>query len=243
MKATLIVTNIHGLYTMAQQNHRLLCIHNAFVAMHHAHIIDYGNHDWHHWADKDTRIVDASNEIVVPAFIDIHVSFSHQAFEGDRQRVDQESVQLFYRNGITTLVTDALPSIASTPFYDLRKGALSASLPLVDYENQSLPAWPKPFILTTSFAHETRPFYDMLPLASMLYLRYPDAGERLLQAMTNVPAQAAGLKKQGAVRRGYYGNLLVFQARDLHELFYSFGCTRLHRIIHRGVHIHPHIII
>ena len=47
----------------------------------------------------------------------------------------------------------------------------------------------------------------------------------------------------GSIRIGAKGDLLVFQAQDLHELFHSFGKKRLHRIIHEGVHIWPHVII
>lgn len=76
MKATLIITHIHKLYATQRDQDAFLCLENAFVAVHHDRIIDLGTHDYHTWVDKDTRLIDAANEIVVPAFIDPHVRFS-----------------------------------------------------------------------------------------------------------------------------------------------------------------------
>ena len=75
MKATLIIKNIHKLYASSPGSDVFSCIEHAFVAVHHARIIDLGTHDHQQWIDKDTRIIDASNEIVVPSFIDAHVRF------------------------------------------------------------------------------------------------------------------------------------------------------------------------
>ena len=61
--------------------------------------------------------------------------------------------------------------------------------------------------------------------------------------MTLRPARLLQLDDCGIIRVGALADLLVFQARDLHELFHSFGRNRLHRIIHQGVHIYPHVII
>ncbi|MFR9257163.1 MAG: hypothetical protein ACLVJ6_17625 [Merdibacter sp.] len=57
-------------------------------------------------------------------------------------------------------------------------------------------------------------------------------------------ASARALKLSGkrGIRRGGCRHDR-FQARDLEELFCSFGRQRLHRIIHQGVHIYPHVII
>ena len=127
MKATLIIKNIHKLYASSPGSDVFSCIEHAFVAVHHARIIDLGTHDHQQWIDKDTRIIDASNEIVVPSFIDAHVRFCFDRRSGDRKGADAD--------------------------------------------------------------------------------------------------------------------MIVFQARDLEELFCSFGRQRLHRIIHQGVHIYPHVII
>ena len=119
MKATLIIANIHGLYAVDQKTGKPVCLKQAFVAMHHDRIIDYGCGDHHRWSDKDTRIIDASNEIVVPAFIDANVRFCFHLPYGDNVRIHLETMETFYRNGITTVGCTRLPLIASTPFYRL----------------------------------------------------------------------------------------------------------------------------
>ena len=242
MKATLIIANIHGLYAVDQKTGKPVCLKQAFVAMHHDRIIDYGCGDHHRWSDKDTRIIDASNEIVVPAFIDANVRFCFHLPYGDNVRIHLETMETFYRNGITTVGCTRLPLIASTPFYRLvlrRDDHFRA----VDYTCLSRQKLPADFILTTSFDHALRQFYDLMPLASLLYLNQSASAQELLDAITLRPAKLLGLDACGRIRIGAKGDLLVFQAQDLHELFHSFGKKRLHRIIHEGVHIWPHVII
>lgn len=117
MKATLIITHIHKLYATQRDQDAFLCLENAFVAVHHDRIIDLGTHDYHTWVDKDTRLIDAANEIVVPAFIDPHVRFSFNQKNGDNLRINRETMELFYKNGITTMAAEELPDIASTPCF------------------------------------------------------------------------------------------------------------------------------
>lgn len=103
------------------------------VAVHHDRIIDLGTHDYHTWVDKDTRLIDAANEIVVPAFIDPHVRFSFNQKNGDNLRINRETMELFYKNGITTMAAEELPDIASTPFFELIRFKPKKKMALVDY--------------------------------------------------------------------------------------------------------------
>ena len=242
MKATLIIANIHGLYAVDQKTGKPVCLKQAFVAMHHDRIIDYGCGDHHRWSDKDTRIIDASNEIVVPAFIDANVRFCFHLPYGDNVRIHLETMETFYRNGITTVGCTRLPLIASTPFYRLvlrRDDHFRA----VDYTCLSRQKLPADFILTTSFDHALRQFYDLMPLASLLCMEGAAGAQEILAAMTLRPARALKLSGKRGIRKGADADMIVFQARDLEELFCSFGRQRLHRIIHQGVHIYPHVII
>ena len=242
MKATLIIVNIHGLYAVDKKNGKPVRLKRAFVAMHHERIIDYGDGDHHQWSDKDTRVIDASNEIVVPAFIDANVRFCFHLPHGDNVRIHLETMETFYRNGITTVGCTRLPLIAPTPFYRMvlrRNDRFHAA----DYACLHRRQLPDDFILTTSFEYENRQFYDLMPLASLLYLNQAASARELLDAMTLRPARLLQLDDCGIIRVGALADLLVFQARDLHELFHSFGRNRLHRIIHHGVHVWPHVII
>ena len=243
MKATLIITHIHKLYATQRDQDAFLCLENAFVAVHHDRIIDLGTHDYHTWVDKDTRLIDAANEIVVPAFIDPHVRFSFNQKNGDNLRINRETMELFYKNGITTMAAEELPDIASTPFFELIRFKPKKKMALVDYHYLSNRILPKHFLLSTSFSYDSNPFYDLMPLASLLCMEQAVTEEEVLASMTLYPARKLHLQRQNGIRRGAVANMIVFQARDLHELFHSFGRRRLHRIIHKGVHIYPHVIV
>ena len=242
MKATLIIAHIHRLYATTREGNAFFCIEHAFVAVHHERIIDFGTHDYHCWVDKDTRIIDATNEIVVPAFIDLNVQFSFDQRSGDNVRINQETVNLFYKNGITTLASKRLPELTSSPFYRLVR-CERTRLPLVDYGYVRHHRLPKRFVLSTSFCYKERPFYDLMPLASLICMEGAAAEAEVLAAMTLRGAKALGLTKKNGIRKGADADLLIFQAEDLKELFHSFGVSRLHRIIVQGVHVWPHVII
>ena len=242
MKATLIIKNIHKLYASSPGSDVFSCIEHAFVAVHHARIIDLGTHDHQQWIDKDTRIIDASNEIVVPSFIDAHVRFCFDRRSGDNVRINQETMELFYKNGITTVGARQLPAVASSPYYQLFL-CERQRLPIVDYGYLRHRQLKKGFLLSTSFLYEEQPFYDLMPLASLLCMERAAGAQEILAAMTLRPARALKLSGKRGIRKGADADMIVFQARDLEELFCSFGRQRLHRIIHQGVHIYPHVII
>ncbi|WP_075878120.1 amidohydrolase family protein [Merdibacter massiliensis] len=243
MKATLLIKDIHKLYATIQGKDAFMCIDHAFVAIHHDTIIDLGNHAYQCWVDKDTRIIDATNEIVVPAFIDTNVTFSFDRRSGDNVRINHETMELFYKNGITGVASKKLPEMASTPFYQLYPCTRKRMPPLIDYEDLQISALPPNFLLTTSFAYDTKPYYDLLPLASLLCIEGKASEWEVLAAMTLRGARVLHLTKKNGIRKGAIADLLIFHASDLHELFHSFGRPRLHRIIHHGVHIYPHVIV
>lgn len=243
MKATLLVKDIHKLYATKRGTDAFLCIEHAFVAIHHDRIIDLGNHTYQQWIDKDTRIIDANNEIVVPAFIDINVEFSFQQRSGDNIRVNHETLELFYKNGITTIASRRLPPLASTPYYRLYQHQRHRMPPVVDYDYLSHRKLPAYYVLSTSFAYQKSPYYDLMPLASLLCIEGSATPQEVLAAMTLRPAKALHLTKKDGIRKGATADLLIFHAHDLKELFHSFGRVRLHRIIHHGVHIYPHVIV
>lgn len=243
MKATLLIKDIHQLYSTKRGTDAFLCIEHAFVAVHHDQIIDLGNHDYQRWVDKDTRIIDASNEIVLPAFIDINVTFSFDQRSGDNVRINHETMEFFYKNGITTVASRQLPPLASTPYYQLYAYKGHCMPPIVDYTYLNHRQLPKQFILSTSFVYQHHPYYDLMPLASLLCIEGKANEEEVLAAMTLRVAKALQLDEKDGIRTGAAADLLIFHAKDLHELFHSFGRPRLHRIIHQGVHVYPHVII
>lgn len=157
-------------------------------------------------------------------------------------RINQETMELFYKNGITTVGTSRLPAVASSPFYRLI-ACERRRLPIVDYRYLRQRQLKKGFLLSTSFVYEKQPFYDLMPLASLLYLEGAASADEVLAAMTLRPARALKLSAKRGIAKGADADMIVFHARDLEELFGSFGRQRLHRIIYQGVHIYPHVII
>ena len=150
--------------------------------------------------------------------------------------------EFFYKNGITTVGTRQLPAVASSPYYQLFL-CERQRLPIVDYGYLRHRQLKKGFLLSTSFLYEEQPFYDLMPLASLLCMEGAAGAQEILAAMTLRPAKALKLSGKRGIRKGADADMIVFQARDLEELFCSFGRQRLHRIIHQGVHIYPHVII
>ena len=84
-------------------------------------------------------------------------------------------------------------------------------------------------MLSTSFLYEEQPFYDLMPLASLLCMEGAAGAQEILAAMTLRPARALKLSGKRGIRKGADADMIVFQARDLEELFCSFGRQALHR--------------
>jgi len=78
MKATLIIKNIENLYTC---DAHFTILHQAFLAIHHDQIIDFGTHSFKKWLDPATVVIDSWNNI--KKYQNIYGSF----FIFDEQRV------------------------------------------------------------------------------------------------------------------------------------------------------------
>ena len=62
-----------------------------------------------------------------------------------------------------------------------------------------------------------------MPLASLLCMEGAAGAQEILAAMTLRPARALKLSGKRGIRKGADADMIVFQARDLEELFCSFG--------------------
>ena len=85
MKATLIIKNIENLYTC---DAHFTILHQAFLAIHHERIIDFGTHSFKKWLDPATVVIDSCGECVLPAFIDCNYEGFHHVRLGDQLRQD-----------------------------------------------------------------------------------------------------------------------------------------------------------
>lgn len=110
-KATLLIRNIHKLYTMNNDSlgKPQIC-KQAFLAVHHDKIMDCGVHEYRHLIDKDTRIVEGNHMIVVPGFIDCGIrlykdkkQMSHQ----DHYRCASDHLYRLSCSGVTSVLTHA----------------------------------------------------------------------------------------------------------------------------------------
>lgn len=103
MKATLIIKNIENLYTC---DAHFTILHQAFLAIHHDQIIDFGTHSFKKWLDPATVVIDSCGECVLPAFIDCNYEGFHHVRLGDQLRQDGSALFAMKMNGILTLLTN-----------------------------------------------------------------------------------------------------------------------------------------
>ncbi|WP_276890505.1 amidohydrolase family protein [Dubosiella newyorkensis] len=237
MKATLLIKNIENLYLCDSKN---TIISQAFVALHHDKILDFGSHDPKKWVDDATRMIDARGECVVPAFIDGKFTCSKAMLEGDRIRNVSDLLYAMKQNGILTLVSHDPSLRRKELFQEVITTKKNAELPIIDM----VPAHKihQEFILSCGMDVNPYKIYSLQPLGFLLNVLFHEDPIKILNAMTRNPAKAYHLEKIGTIKKGNQGDLLVLSAPNIESYFSQIGRPMIHRMIKSGIQFYPSII-
>lgn len=243
-KATLIIKNLEKIYTMTKLQGATLVVTHGFIAIHHDYIMKCGCGDFSDLMDADTRLIDGTNHIAIPGFLEVHADVSRQ----QDIRLQHEYFMRYRRQGTMCMVdvSDTVqPSLLQTYEYEVLHNLTQK----VDYPIVYVPSFlrehsrlsPQPFCI--SCHDEQIALQNQLLAAQLLAMKEGVAALRLLEALTVHPAHNLNLPQQGVLEAGKRADILVVSTKDIHDLFYSFDQQRIAHIIHKGVRIYPNLLI
>lgn len=239
MKATLLIKNIKNLYTC---NEKFEVISDAFIAIHHEYIIDFGTHNFKKWMDSSTRVIDAAGECVVPAFIDSCFQNYDHVKKFDRIRNENELAYLLRSNGILTMVTPLSRLQRKDLFQDIVKKKIRSSLPILSSVRQYNGDIPQKFLLSCGTGQEKHRIFSMHPLAFYFYNFRSVSASTLLKSMTCWPAQTFDLPDRGVIAIGKRADLLVLHVKSIEEYLNTLGVFLIRRMIKNGIQVYPDIV-
>lgn len=238
-KATLVIKNIKAIYTNTE------VITYGYIAICHELIIGIGCDNYVSYIDKDTRILDASNHIVVPSFIEPHAIFP--CFQEDVLRKETECLMEYIRNGTLSMHT-------THPIHVQHHANFHYELFLKQKENKRYPILygdevvkgnkkldKTPFCISSANRHYH--VYNQLTYAQILYMKEGIPPQTLLKAMTFYAAKHLHLEHLGSIQIGKQADLLVLSCPDLKHFFSGFGNSDISQIIKKGVRIYPFLLI
>ena len=239
MKATLLIKNIKNLYTC---NDAFDVISNAFIAIHHEFIIDFGSHDFNQWMDDSTRVIDAQGECVVPSFIDSCYRCNFKEQTGDQIRTENESAFALRKSGILTMATPYSQLQRKDLYQDIIKKKLVKNIPVIstiqEYEKNPT----KAFLLSCGVGSNPYSIYSMHPLAFYLFNVLQIDAASILKSMTSWPSQECGFHDRGMIDNGMRADLLVLHIDSIEHYFKTLGIPLIRRMIKNGIPIYPDLI-
>lgn len=220
-------------------------LNNAFIAIHHDEIMDVGVHTYNHHIDKDTRIIDGTNHIAIPAFIEVDSDMSKQEVGNARQQ--HEFFMRYMLHGTTSV--HVRKSIAKNLLQEYHYEVLSSITPSkmkVVYPIQQMKAVQpiqsqKPFCISCADANIS--LQNQMMAAQLLAMKEGVDAYSLLESLTVHPATYLNLLRHGKIKRGFFANILLVSTVNVHDLFYSFDQNNIAHIIHKGVRIYPNLLI
>lgn len=244
-KATLLIKHIHTIYTMQEEGERNIQFQHGFIAIHHDEIIDLGTHDFTHLVDKDTRILDGTNHIAVPAFIEVDGTMSKNEKKGLLEQ--NEYFMRYMKNG--TLCIHMKPSIRNDLLHNYHYEVLNdvdvnPSYPVVHalaHMNTTSHLQLCNFCISSS--HEQVSLQSQMMAAQLLAMKDHIDAYELLKAITINPARFLKREDLGVLDIGKCANIVLLSVKDIHSFFYSLDQNCISQIIHKGVRIYPNLLI
>lgn len=246
-KATLLIQHLEKIYPMAPSIHSTIT--HGYIAIHHDEILNFGVGEGWDYVDKDTRILEGSNHIAVPAFLDVslHLLQAMQKIPASMRIVKlKEHQEILMKHG-TLLINFPesvkkryLPAFAS---YDsisiVHKQPLSTYPILSPFQS---PREKKRFCISTQF-----PQTDCLDqwLCMKLYAhQYPQLDPMLiLAAATRYPAKALQLHNYGIITKGAHANVILMEGNEFGPLLTKFHGEDRMSIIKDGVRLYPYLLV
>lgn len=238
-KATLLIINIHKLYTAVSLT-CVITVEDAYIGAFHDTIIEVGTGGYQHLIDKDTRILDVRGHIVVPGFID--ASYPITLGERDKQRRLHEQCMNGVRHGVVSMAINhpKLEGVSPIFYYDVFfQPQIKQGYPIIQIED----ILEKRLRLTQFCLSASQSSCDPLKSGQLLYLKEQASCYRLLKALTLYPARRLQQYQTGMLKAGMQADILVLNALDLEEVFSSLRDDLIFQVIKKGVRIYPNVII
>ncbi len=235
MKATLIIKNIENLYTC---DAHFTILHQAFLAIHHDQIIDFGTHSFKKWLDPATVVIDSCGECVLPAFIDCNYEGFHHVRLGDQLRQDGSALFAMKMNGILTLLTNQKSLLRHELTQDVFLKKNTSDVPIIESRKMFEKTYKK-FCLSCGFGHPNSYVYSFQPLAYQLFNSLNVPSRPVLESMTSVPAKEYHLDDRGSIEIGKRADILVLQVPTIEHYFQTLGRPLIHRMIKNGIQFYP----
>ena len=241
-KATLLIKNLHTIYTMDEHAPNLGP--SAFIAIHHDEVLDLGVHSFLHHVDKDTRILDGSNHIAVPAFIEVNACIPQNIIS--IREWDELFMRYMHHGTLTIHLQQQAPSVLCHNYhYELMSHHSPMTNIPVLYALKQMKQ--NPFDNRSSFCiscwDEDISLQNQMLAAQLLAMKEQIEAYELLKGLTCNPAAFLGLKQMGVLKKQAIANILLLSSKDIHAFFYSLDQNQIAQIIHKGVRIYPNLLI
>lgn len=241
-KATLLIKNLRGIYTMDEMQPYVK--NHAFIAVHHDEILDFGIHAFAHHVDKDTRILDCANHIAIPAFIEVDAWIPSNM--NSMREYDEFFMRYMYNGTLSVQLSQKIPDVLRHNYhYTILQQKHSCKEEEILYAiaqmKREVPSKNPPFCI--SCKDQTISLQNQMLAAQMLAMKEQIDAYELLKALTCNPANYLGLERLGYIKKGGLANILILSAKDLHTFFYSLDQNQIAQIIHKGVRIYPNLLI
>ncbi|MEG0423259.1 MAG: hypothetical protein RR524_01805 [Erysipelotrichaceae bacterium] len=256
-KATLLIRNIHKLYTMdaiaTNNTCEGLILEHAFLAVHHDYILAIGKGDPTIYIDSDTKIIEADNLIIVPGFIDMGVVFPTMVYFKEQREYLlklRHHLHCLSKSGVTTvrslINSEEVIDEAHRELLTQRLGKWLQIRLLHDvithkdlienkevacinpWEDKTIDA--QPFTLATGDLHCD----DLLLCARLLY-RQGILASSLLKGLTIDAARVLNMQEIGVLKQNNQADFLLIQANDIDELFQHMGSSTILSVYKAGI--------
>lgn len=240
-KATLLIRNIEKIYTMQRKKGEDVIYTHGAIAFHHDEILYVGEDDGSRYIDSDTRIIDGTNQIAFPAFIECNIDVNYSSF--DEERKLREKLYLASKKGVLTYGCKQLSSNIQDVYWKLTS-LQNMKYPLCSVKEVvvSSKKWKKKRFCISS-ASSIMKGEDQLLMARLLHLHSQTDAMTLLKALTLYPSRCLKGVNTGVLEKGRQGDVLLVYGNHINEVFSVMEECHFSHIIKSGVHIFPNLII
>ena len=215
----------------------------GFIAIHHDEILDVGVHAYAQYVDKDTRIIDGSNHIAVPSFIEVSPNIPKHCRQGARELY--EIFMRYMQNGTLTMYYDKSiqKNLLQDYHYEIVQNVTCQKMPILYALKQIKQSTSFDETVCISCADDAISLQNQMMAAQLLAMKEDIDAYHLLKALTTSPATYLNLQRYAKLKEGYIANILLLSTSDIHSFFYSLDQNRIAHIIHKGVRIFPNLLI
>lgn len=239
-KATLLIQNIHKLYTMClDQDNNYIVLSHAFIAVYHDYILDCGIYDYRQYIDSDTRIIEGDALIVLPGFIDIDVKIP-DINDHNQLLLAKHYLHHLSCKGVTSLSFHD-NSISDEYYQNILR--LSSGIQIIQNDTtqqdisvihplqEVMKASYKPFVLSSGNLHKCD---DLLLCAREAYAQQIPAIQ-ILEALSVFGAKKLGNDQIGSLSKHMQADFIIVGYKDIDAFFGHMGSSNILKVYKAGI--------